>query len=67
MLDELNSKKTLVGIQVGPNAPIINHILFVDDYFFICKSNINEVSPSINSFDNFCSMSGQDINLNKFQ
>lgn len=57
--------ENLVGIQVAPTAPPVNHLLFADDSLLFFKANIGAAVEVNNALQSYCQASGQRVNLNK--
>lgn len=64
-LTDLLVKGEVKGVQLCKNGLAINHLLFADDCFLFCKASLSELDKIMKCFENFCSMSGQCINVNK--
>jgi len=46
-------------------APILTHILFADDYFLFCRTNLSESTKLKEILQYYEAMSGQAINFQK--
>jgi hypothetical protein len=49
------------GIKVGKNGPMISHLMFADDLLLFGEATEEQMECMINSLNNFCSMSGQEV------
>jgi hypothetical protein len=55
----------LKGLQVATSAPLINHLLFVDDSLLFFQASV-EGAVEINSvLEAYCNASGQRVNMDK--
>ena len=50
---------------MAPTAPIINHLLFVDDSMLLFKANVEGSDAVSNLLQTYCNASGQRINHDK--
>jgi hypothetical protein len=57
--------ENLVGIQVAPTAPPVNHLLFADDSMLFFKANIGAAMEVNNALQAYCQTSGQRVNRSK--
>jgi hypothetical protein len=57
--------ENLVGIQVAPTAPRVNHLLFADDSLLFLKANSGAAVELSEVLQLYCHASGQRINLSK--
>jgi hypothetical protein len=55
----------LFGISLGPNAPRIHSLLFVDDLILFVKATLYEAHAIKTILNDFCQQSGQTPNLQK--
>lgn len=53
------------GIQVARKAPVISHLLFVDDNLLFTRANTKEVDNILEVFQKYQLASGQLVNLDK--
>src|SRR4051812_42238080 len=53
------------GIQIYRGAPKVSHLLFADDCFLFCTTNLTEVRNIMKVFTVYAAASGQGINLTK--
>jgi uncharacterized protein YbaP (TraB family) len=49
------------GIKVGKNGPMNSHLMFADDLLLFGEATEEQMECMINSLNNFCSMSGQEV------
>lgn len=64
-LIEIQENKRLQGLKAGRRAPMINHLFFADDALFFVKASTENFRVLKDTIDNFCSISGEMINLQK--
>jgi hypothetical protein len=55
----------LHGVRVCRGAPMVSHLLFADDCFLFCRSNLNETNKLMHILKTYEVASGQEINLTK--
>ena len=48
------------------SAPNISHLFFVDDSLLFCKATTSEVSLIKDTLDDYCFLSGQLVNYDKY-
>ena len=60
-----SSQSSLIGIQVTPTAPTVNHFLFADDRLLLFKASGESSTTVSNLLDTYCNASGQRINNEK--
>lgn len=65
LLVNLKYNGKYVVLQLSPNPPFINHLLFVDYCILFSKVSIVVVKILMNCFEGFCELAGQSINYNK--
>ncbi|MCH82815.1 RNA-directed DNA polymerase (Reverse transcriptase), partial [Trifolium medium] len=53
------------GIQICRGAPIVSHLLFADDCFLFCRSNLDETKHMMSLLKTYEEASGQEINMTK--
>jgi hypothetical protein len=53
------------GIKVGKNGPMISHLMFADDLLLFGEATEEQMECVIDSLNNFCSMSGQEVSQDK--
>jgi len=51
--------------QVCRGAPMVSHLLFVDDCFLFCRANVVEAQRLLTILKTYEATSGQEINLSK--
>ncbi|XP_074328485.1 uncharacterized protein LOC141666397 [Apium graveolens] len=64
-LDVAASSGQISGCRISLNAPVITHLLFVDDSFLFFKANRDEVIRVKNLLAHYADSSGQAINFQK--
>lgn len=52
-------------ISLGYKCPKISHLLFADDLSLMARANAKSCQAIKNGLDQFCSLSGQSINITK--
>ncbi|KAK2360556.1 hypothetical protein QL285_085815 [Trifolium repens] len=55
----------LHGVKICRGAPIVSHLLFADDCFLFCRSNLSETRKLMEILKTYEVASGQEINLSK--
>jgi hypothetical protein len=65
MLKKLEARGDIHGIKVCRRAPILTHLLFVDDCFLFCMENEKEAQTLSETLKKYVEASGQAINLHK--
>jgi hypothetical protein len=55
----------LHGIKICRGAPVVSHLLFADDCFLFCRSNLSETNKLMEILKIYEMASGQEINLSK--
>ncbi|GAU44727.1 hypothetical protein TSUD_88120 [Trifolium subterraneum] len=55
----------LHGIKICRGAPAVSHLLFADDCFLFCRSNLSETRKLMEILKIYEEASGQEINLSK--
>ncbi|GAU14634.1 hypothetical protein TSUD_96980 [Trifolium subterraneum] len=55
----------LHGIKICRGAPAVSHLLFADDCFLFCRSNLSEIRKLMEILKIYEEASGQEINLSK--
>ncbi|WJX78361.1 hypothetical protein P8452_61592 [Trifolium repens] len=55
----------LHGVKICRGAPVVSHLLFADDCFLFCRSNISETTKLMEILKTYEMASGQEINLSK--
>ncbi|MCH88928.1 RNA-directed DNA polymerase (Reverse transcriptase) [Trifolium medium] len=55
----------LHGVKICRGAPIVSHLLFADDCFLFCRSNLFEPTKLMETLKTYEVASGQEINLSK--
>jgi hypothetical protein len=65
LLRSRGMSENLVGIQVAPTAPRVNHLLFADDSLLFLKANSGAAVELSEVLQLYCHASGQRINLSK--
>ncbi|PNX78963.1 ribonuclease H, partial [Trifolium pratense] len=53
------------GIKICRGAPPVSHLLFADDCFLFCRSNLDETRHLMNILKTYGEAAGQEINLTK--
>ncbi|KAK2370479.1 hypothetical protein QL285_083528 [Trifolium repens] len=53
------------GVKICRGAPVVSHLLFADDCFLFCRSNISETTKLMEILKTYELASGQEINLSK--
>ena len=66
ILLEAEEEGVIHGVKVARNAPSISHLSFADDSLLFCYSKLNEGREVKDILDDYCLLSGQSINYNKF-
>lgn len=65
IFNQAANQNKISGIQFHSSGPVINHLLFADDSFFICKANKEECNELMNCLHKYEVISGQIINKEK--
>ena len=65
LLKSSSESSGLEGIKVAPTAPVVNHLLFVDDSLLLFKSSTEGATAVSNLLEIYCNASGQKINNDK--
>ena len=65
LLKSSSESTSLEGIKVAPTAPVVNHLLFVDDSLLLFKSSNEGAVAFSNLLDFYCRASGQKISHGK--
>ena len=60
-----HQENNLTGINIGKKNPRLNHLLFVDDIMFFCKSESKECTSLLDILHKYEVASGQKINSQK--
>jgi ribonuclease HI len=55
----------LHGVKICRGAPMVSHLLFADDCFIFCRSNLSETKKLMEILKIYENASGQEINLSK--
>ncbi|GAU30590.1 hypothetical protein TSUD_392810 [Trifolium subterraneum] len=55
----------LHGVKICRGAPSVSHLLFADDCFLFCRSNLDETRKLMEILKTYEEASGQEINLSK--
>jgi ribonuclease HI len=55
----------LHGVKICRGAPTVSHLLFADDCFLFCRSNLEETNHLMHILKTYELASGQEINLTK--
>ncbi|PNX96867.1 ribonuclease H, partial [Trifolium pratense] len=53
------------GVKVCRGAPMVSHLLFADDCFLFCRSNLDETRHLMRVLKTYEEAAGQEINLSK--
>ena len=61
----LKAQGAVCGIEVAPNAPIVNHLLFVDDSLLFFEASDESATRVRDILTTYCNASGQRINRDK--
>jgi hypothetical protein len=65
LLKSSDQSSQLGGIKVATTAPVVNHLLFVDDSLLFFKGSREGAEAVSNLLETYCSASGQRINKEK--
>ncbi|XP_060974100.1 uncharacterized protein LOC133039267 [Cannabis sativa] len=65
LIRRFEERKWLHGCRVANGAPVISHMLFVDDSYLYCKATEREVSNVLLLLETFAKASGQLVNFSK--
>ena len=65
LLKSLNPDDSIPGIQVAPNAPQVNHLLFADDSLLFFHATPAMATRVDLLLQRYCAASGQRINKEK--
>jgi hypothetical protein len=57
----------LHGIKICRGAPVMSHLLFADDCFLFCRSNLSETNKLMEILKIYEMASGQEINLSSLR
>ncbi|KAK2450768.1 hypothetical protein QL285_009870 [Trifolium repens] len=55
----------LHGVKICRGAPLVSHLLFVDDCFLFCRANLDETNHLMQILKMYEQASGQEINMTK--
>jgi hypothetical protein len=67
LIRQTKSRGDLHGIQICVNAPVVFHLLFVDDCFLFFRGTESEAHIMTNILTTYEAASGQAISLQKFE
>ncbi|CAL1413222.1 unnamed protein product [Linum trigynum] len=59
------TKKLWKPLQLSKNGPKISHLFFADDFFLFAEAEGRQIDIIRKCLDDFCSSSGQKVNLSK--
>lgn len=65
LLKKLEARGEIHGIKVCRGAPLLTHLLFVDDCFLFCRANEKEAQALSEALKKYEEASRQPINLQK--
>lgn len=65
LIHKYESKQWIRGIKICRRAPVISHMLFVDDSYFYCKAETSEARRVLELLAAYEKASGQKINATK--
>ena len=67
MLTKAEEMGVIQGIRVARNASSISHLFFfADDCFIFCNAKLKEAREVKNLLEDYCDISGQLINFDKY-
>ncbi|PNX75251.1 ribonuclease H, partial [Trifolium pratense] len=64
ILHEVNIGKWR-GIKAGRNGPMVSHLMFADDLLLFGEAKEEQMQCVINTLNNFCNLSGQEVSQEK--
>jgi hypothetical protein len=59
------ASRDLHGVKICRGAPMVSHLLFADDCFIFCRSNLSETRKLMELLKIYENAAGQEINLSK--
>lgn len=65
LMQQANENEEIKGVQMNHNGPVISHLFFTDDTLIFLKAEKENCSNLVRILDEYCSASGQKINLHK--
>jgi hypothetical protein len=65
LIKKSTAKGDIHGVKICRGAPSVSHLLFADDCFLFCRSNLQETQHLMNILNTYEKASGQEINLTK--
>lgn len=64
-MKQAEQRSQLTGMKIAPTCPPVQHLLFGDDSFFLCRANLAECTTFLRCLKLYENSSGQDINFQK--
>jgi hypothetical protein len=65
LINKAMASGDLHGVKICRGAPTVSHLLFADDCFIFCRSNLSETRKLMEILKTYENASGQEINLSK--
>jgi hypothetical protein len=65
LIHQATANGDIHGVKICRGAPVVSHLLFADDCFLFCRSNISETTKLLEILKTYELASGQEINLSK--
>jgi hypothetical protein len=65
LISKAVANRELHGVKICRGAPSVSHLLFADDCFIFCRSNLSETRKLMEILKIYEDASGQEINLSK--
>ena len=65
MVNKALKSRSLAGIKLSREWPVVSHLLFADDSLFFLLVDVNNCDEMRKLLKRYCECSGQVINLNK--
>ncbi|KAL1191161.1 putative mitochondrial protein [Cardamine amara subsp. amara] len=65
VINKVESEKRLIGLRLTKKCPSVQHLLFVDDSLFLCKTNFKDALEIMRCPKIYGDLSRQEINFQK--
>ncbi|XP_009127418.1 uncharacterized protein LOC103852254 [Brassica rapa] len=64
-MNQAEQQGLISGMKLAPNCPTVQHLLFADDSFFLCRASLPECAEFLRRLKLYGESSGQVINFQK--